>query len=125
MNIDNAIALLEKLSELSIGGAKEGLTLPTGEYCIFRCRDAGVWAGILEEGAGRLARIADGRRLWLWKCKTGATLSEIAMYGISESGSKISAPIPSAILLDVAEILPTTAAAEDSIRAASCFKKEG
>lgn len=33
-------------------------------YCIVRCRDAGVWAGVVKQLAGRAVLLADANRIW-------------------------------------------------------------
>ena len=87
---------------------------PVGQYCIVRCRDAGVWAGIVKEKQGRDATLVDARRLWWWKAAKGHTLSAVANYGLSES--KAPAPVPVVFLTETSEFIPCSKDAEKSIR---------
>lgn len=119
------------IDSLTIGQAKELLKIfgglaqeparprnpAIGKYCILRCRNAGVHAGIIEEANAEFVVLKDSRRLWFWKSKF--TLSEAAITGI-ESGSKIAAPLERLIIpaSDAAEFLPTSAKARKSIEEA-------
>ena len=86
-----------------------------GTYVIVRCRDAGVHAGVLVDYEGRNVELKETRRLWYFKCKSGHTLSGVALHGLTD-GSKIAGELPSIILADACEIIPTTAVAERSIK---------
>lgn len=87
---------------------------PIGQYCIIRCRDAGVWAGIIESVNGRAATVLDARRLWYWNAKQGHTLSAVANYGI-KSDSKLPAAVPVVYLTETCELIPCTETAKTTI----------
>lgn len=87
---------------------------PVGLYCIVRCRDAGVWAGVVKEHNCKEVTIVNARRLWQWKAAEGITLSALSQYGIANS--KIPAPVDIVWVEDACEIIPCTKIAENSIR---------
>lgn len=86
-----------------------------GEYVIVRCRDAGVHAGVLVDYEDRNVELKDTRRLWYFKCKTGHTLSGVALHGVNDA-SKIAGELSQIILSDACEIIPVSPDAERSIR---------
>ena len=86
-----------------------------GEFCIIRCRDAGVHAGVLVSYEGKEVVLKDSRRLWYWKAKTGHTLSACAIHGVA-TDSKIAGLIEKEIILtDACEILPCSHDSKESI----------
>lgn len=87
---------------------------PIEQYCIVRCRDAGVWAGIVAAKEGREATLCQARRLWTWKTKKGHTLSAAANYGISEG--KLPAAVPVVYLTETCEFIPCSGVARESIQ---------
>ena len=91
-----------------------------GKYCIVRCRNAGVHAGVVVQANDSFVELKDSRRLWCWK--TTFTLSEGANDGF-ESSSKIAAKIDQLIIpaSDVAEFLPATNKARKSIEEANDY----
>ena len=125
------------INELTIGQAKEiaaifGLTggvhqttsIPTGnpnpaigKYCIVRCHNAGVHAGIVKQANAEFVELEDSRRLWFWK--SAFTLSEAANEGVT-SESKIAAPLSVLVIPinDVCELIPTSDKARKSIEGA-------
>lgn len=124
------------LNEMTIGEAMEiaamfngiaGNKLETiknpaiGKYCIVRCRNAGVHAGIVEDSNAEFAVLKNSRRMWQWKSEF--TLSEASKTGIIEDGSKIAAEIDMLIIpaCDIAEFMPCTDEAEKSIRGAKKY----
>ena len=87
----------------------------TGRYVLCRCFSAGVHTGVLVSAQGEQVILHNSRRLWFWKAKQGVALSGVAQHGL-ESGSKVDTPNPEIALADVIEIIPCSAAAEESIR---------
>lgn len=86
------------------------------QYCIIRCRNAGVHAGVLIEHdrANNVVRLRDSRRLWRW---FGRTLSGLALEGTPDkSKCKFGPEISDIYLLDPCEIIPCTEDAESSLR---------
>ena len=83
----------------------------TGKYVIVRCDRAGVHIGTLAKRTGREVALTDSRRIWSWE---GAfTLSAIAQKGIKRG--RLSTTVPSILLLDAIEIIPTTAEAQKNL----------
>ena len=85
-----------------------------GKYVIARCYSAGVHAGFVKHVDGEQAILADSRRLWSWKAKDGIALSGVAQTGI-QSGCKIDVVNPEIYLTGVCELIPCSAAAQESI----------
>lgn len=86
-----------------------------GHYCIVRSARAGVFAGTVTSRNGQEVTMTNARRLWYWA--GAASLSQLATDGSSKSEQcKFPAAVPSVMLLEVVEILPTTEAAESSIK---------
>lgn len=87
------------------------------EKVIIRTVNAGVFFGeitkIENTPAGIVADIKDCRRLWYWN--GAASLSQLAMEGVSKSGSKFTVTVPSMTVVGVIEIIPCTEAAIASI----------
>lgn len=112
--------LLFKLVEMLLGESPSGSTCEAtkplvGEYVIARCRSAGVHAGVLVDYNGPNVELKEARRLWYFKCKTGHSLSGVALHGITNE-SKIAGELPSILLADACEIIPVCSDAERSIR---------
>lgn len=87
---------------------------PVGLYCIVRCCDAGVWAGVVKEHDGKEVTLVNARRLWQWKAADGITLSAVSQYGIANS--KIPAAVEVVWVEDACEIIPCTKTAENNIK---------
>lgn len=85
-----------------------------GRYVIARCTGAGVHAGTLVSAEGETAVLKDSRRLWYWKAKAGIALSGVAVNGIA-SGSKPDTIAPDIYLTGVCELIPCSAASQESI----------
>lgn len=85
-----------------------------GKYVIARCYSAGVHAGLVTHVDGEQVILADSRRLWSWKAKDGIALSGVAQTGI-QSGCKIDVVNPEIYLTGVCELIPCSAAAQESI----------
>lgn len=86
---------------------------PVGQYCIIRCKDAGVWAGTVAAHKGPNVTLAFGRRLWSWTAAKGHTLSAVANYGISDG--KLPAAVGVVYLTEACELIPTTEDAQKCI----------
>ena len=86
-----------------------------GKYCIARCYSAGVHAGEVVSVDGENVVLKDSRRLWSWKAKDGVALSGVAQHGLKKDGSKVDSINPEIYLTGVCELIPTSAAAKDSI----------
>lgn len=90
------------------------IEIKKGLYVIVRTYSAGVFAGKLVAKDGREVKLADARRLWYWS--GAASLSELAMRGVSKpQNCKFPAPVKEVILLEAIEILPVEPAARKSI----------
>lgn len=121
MQID--INKLTALAEILGGGASPSSTNQPhhpaahliGHFVIVRSRDSGVHAGTLTNIQDRAATLSGSRRLWYWKAARGHTLSGVALHGLDASASKIAGELAQIVVLDVCEIIPTTAAAGQSI----------
>jgi hypothetical protein len=90
-----------------------------GKFVIVRTYSAGVHAGTLVSQTGKNVELKDARRIWYWK---GAnTLHELANGGVGK-GSKISDAVPSIVLTEAIEIIPSTEKAEKSLNDAGWTK---
>lgn len=71
---------------------------------LVRTFSAGVHFGALENRKGKEVVLTGARRIWFWK---GAnTLHEIALHGVSVSGSKVSEAVPEITLTEAIEVIP-------------------
>jgi len=84
-----------------------------GEFCIVRCRDAGVHMGYVREIAGRAVRLHEARRLWRWNERF--TLNEVAVDGAGEE-SRISVPVDDILLLEACEVIKCTTKAIENLK---------
>jgi hypothetical protein len=72
---------------------------------LIRSRDSGVHFGTLAERNGAEVTLTNARRIWYWK--GAASLSQMAMTGVSEPREcKFSVPVPSITVLGVCEVIP-------------------
>lgn len=86
------------------------------KYQIVRTYSAGVFAGTIVSRKGREVVMKNARRLWYWD--GAASLSQLAIEGTKKPGNcKFPLPVDRVELLEVIEILDTTSAAEQSIKA--------
>ena len=86
------------------------------QYVIVRTQNAGVFAGILSslDLTTATATVSQARRLWYWD--GAATLSELALRGVSKpQNCKFPAPVPHQLLFGVIEVIPCSEAAIKSI----------
>lgn len=86
-----------------------------GKAVLVRTFHSGVHFGTLMSRDGQNVTLSDARRIWCW---SGAnTLNEIALSGISATGSKVSEPVAEIELLDALEIIPLTTKASKNLAA--------
>lgn len=84
-------------------------------YVIVRTYSAGVFAGELESRNGQEVVLLNARRLWYWD--GAASLSEIAMHGVSKPDEcKFPCEVNRVELLQVIEILDVTEKARENIK---------
>lgn len=86
-----------------------------GRHVIARCYSAGVHAGEVVSVDGENVTLKNSRRLWSWKAKEGVALSGVAQHGLKKDGGKVDVVNPEIYLTGVCELIPTSAAAKDSI----------
>jgi len=92
-----------------------------GKYVIVRTYSAGVHAGTLQSRKGKVVALVNSRRLWYWD--GAATLSELAVRGVSRPGTcKFPAVVPEIILTEAIEIIPCTPEAQKCIEAVQEWK---
>ena len=87
-----------------------------GTYVIIRSRDAGVFAGTLQEQSadGTVVLMAGCRRLWHWD--GAATISELAVTGPKRPGKcKFPPSTPKHQVLGVCEVVPCSDVARKAI----------
>lgn len=86
------------------------------QYVIVRTYSAGVHAGTLVSQVGKEVVLKDARRLWYWK--GAASLSQIAVQGVSNPNeSKFSIEVPLIKLTEAIETIATTPLGEKNIKA--------
>lgn len=91
------------------------------KYVIVRTYSAGVFAGEFVSRKGREVVLTNARRLWYWK--GAASLSQLAMEGVScPNECKFPCQVKRAELLEVVEILDTTDKARKSIESVPEWK---
>ena len=118
LTIGDAKSLLKAAKEVAalLG---EGPALETGstsamigERCVVRTYSAGVHIGTVEKVDGTSVLLSDSVRLCKW---TGAfTLSEVATKGVG-ADSRIASRVDLIELTQAIEIIPTTAAARETM----------
>jgi len=83
-------------------------------YVIVRTYSAGVFAGYLKERNGKAGTIVNARRLWYWS--GAASLSELAMRGVSKPDDcKFPCEVNSIEVTEIIEVLECTKEAKKSI----------
>ena len=91
------------------------------EYVIVRTYSAGVFAGKLVKREGKEVELSNARRLWYWK--GAASLSQLAMEGVScPNECKFPCEVTTQILTEAIEIIPCTEKARLSIKAVAIWK---
>ena len=90
-------------------------------YKIIRTARAGVFAGYLKTRTGSETILINARRLWYWK--GAASLSQLAMEGIScPNECKFPVVVSSVELLETIEVLDVTEKARKSIDGVPIWK---
>ncbi|MCP4567355.1 MAG: hypothetical protein GY841_07235 [FCB group bacterium] len=85
------------------------------EYFIVRTYSAGVFAGYLKSRIGKEVVVLQARRLWRWA--GAASLSQLAMEGVSKPAEcKFPTEVDEVLLTEAIEIIPCTEAARISIK---------
>ena len=83
-------------------------------YIIVRTQSAGVFAGYLKKKDGKEVTLTNARRLWYWS--GGASLSQVAMEGVSRpKDCKFPCEVDSVTLTEAIEILDVTEKARKNI----------
>ena len=90
-------------------------------YVIVRTTSAGVFAGYLQEKNGKEVVLSSARRLWYWE--GAASLSQIAMSGVSKPDKcKFPEEMSLVTLTEAIEIIPCTKDGMESIKAVKIWK---
>ena len=91
------------------------------EYVIVRTYSAGVFAGYLKERNGKEGVVLQARRLWYWD--GAASLSELAMSGVSKpENCKFPEEVTQIILTEIVEVLSVTEEARLNIKNVPTWK---
>lgn len=87
---------------------------PIGQYCMVRTENAGVFAAVVTEVDGDVAKLASARRIYYWQ--GAASLSELATRGTSKpAGCKFPAAVDSLVVRGWIELIPITEVAKATI----------
>lgn len=92
-----------------------------GNYVIVRSSPSGCWAGTLASINGNQVELTNARRLWRWWAAKGVSLSGVAAHGLHPgkmNQCRIAAPVSSALIFEVCEVLEASDAAKASITSA-------
>jgi hypothetical protein len=113
------------MTEIIIDGTiyvpKQKTELNKGDYVIARTYSAGVFAGYLIERNGKEGSLINVRRLWHWD--GAATLSQLAMEGVSKpENCKFPCEVDQITLIEIIEIIPCTEKAIKSIKDVPIWK---
>jgi hypothetical protein len=91
------------------------------EYKIVRSYSAGVFAGYIEKREGKEVTIRNARRLWKWS--GAASLSQLAVDGVSDPGNcKFPVEVDRIVVIEAIEILDCTETARQSIKGVKIWK---
>lgn len=92
------------------------------EYVIVRTYSAGVHAGYLKGRNKKEVELVNARRLWYWD--GAASLSQLAMEGVSKPGNcKFPCEVDNIILTEAVEIIPCTEKARINISKVKIWTK--
>lgn len=92
------------------------------QYMIVRTYSAGVFAGYIQSRNGREVIMKHARRLWKWS--GAASLSQLAMEGVSDpENCMFPCPVERVHLLEVVEILECSPEAKKSIITVKVWEK--
>jgi hypothetical protein len=89
-----------------------------GDYVIVRSSPSGCWAGTLHTINDRTVSLTDARRLYRWWAAEGVSLSGVAVAGLHPEHLDeclIAAPVATAMIMDVCEVLSVTESARRCI----------
>lgn len=115
--IINGVEYVPKVTENTPAKKIKGM-----RYVICRTCSAGVFAGYVAKQKGKEVTLNQARRLWYWA--GAASLSQLAMEGVSKPGEcKFPCEVESVELTEVIEILDVTAKAQESIKNVSIWKQ--
>lgn len=90
------------------------IKIMSNKYVIVRTYSAGVFAGYLESQKGQEVVLKNARRLWYWE--GAASLSQLAMEGVSKPEyCKFPCEVRKVKLMEAIEILDVTEKAKESI----------
>lgn len=104
-------------SELQPAQSLDGM-----KYVIVRTYSSGVFAGYLARREGKEATIKQARRLWYWS--GAASLSQLAMEGVSDpENCKFPCEVSSIDLTEVIEVLDCTEKSKNSIADVKIWKE--
>ena len=105
--------------KITIDGNEYVLTAPQSKpsnVSIVRTQSAGVFMGEIVSRNGQEVEMRNVRRLWYWE--GAASLSQLAMEGVSKPGKcKFPCPVTSITLPQAVEILQCTEAAVANVNA--------
>ncbi len=88
-------------------GAEKASLVKNMEYAIVRTYSAGVFAGYIQSRHGQEVIMVNARRLWYWD--GAASLSELAMKGVSKpQNCKFPIEVVEITLTQAIEIIPCT-----------------
>lgn len=128
MNIDNltigqAKEIAAMFGTMTNSAASSLDSFAIGQHCIIRTYSAGVWCGKLEQKAGHEVILSNARRMWFWHAAESVSLSAVVQYGITQSKSKIAAPVEK-VWLEAIEIMPISGKPLESIMEAPIVQAE-
>ena len=102
------------MDNVIINGEQYKKVKSISDYVIVRTYSAGVFAGYLESRNGKEGVMRDARRLWYWE--GSASLSELAMKGVSKPDKcKFPCTVDRIELTEIIEVIYCTDAAKKSI----------
>lgn len=112
----NGVEYVQKGCESKLAEMLDGM-----KYVICRTYSAGVFAGYLKSRTGQEVVMLKARRLWYWS--GAASLSQLAMEGVSNPDScKFPDVVDRVELLQAIEILDVTEKAKKSIEGVKIWK---
>lgn len=119
MNIDDlTLGQIKQIQGLCGGVSATEIEPFLGQYVVVRTYSAGVFAGTVKQRIGKKVLLENARRLWRWQtANNGVSLSEVAVYGINQTNSKICC-VESLKLIQDIEISPCTDISRKSIEGA-------
>lgn len=121
MNLDDLTIGQAKALASMFGANTQPVKDPTkhafvGKHCVVRTYAAGVHIGTVDSVDGTEVVLSNSRRLWYWN--KAFTLSAVAVEGFDIKTSKVAAEVPTILLSDMIELIPTTEKARKIIEKA-------